>query len=1097
MRKIYFLIIALVCFTGYIFAQNSIGGIPPSFNQLTENRISFDIRDIPQPDMAKIAQEDDVDVKSGNFYRIGRSVPVNLDMNTAGTWTNLPEGGKIWRLKLSCNGAEGISVYYNNFYIPRNGKLFIYNESKTQILGAYTSENNTDNGIFANEIVEGQTVTLEYYQSSVRSIEKPIISISEIGYIYRGTHFLFKELRAFGDAATCHPNINCSPEGDNWQDEKKGVARIFLTAAGSQGWCSGSVINNTALDCKKYFLTADHCGEGATTTELNQWVFYFNYEASGCTTPVSSPSYKSMVGCTLKANGGSGGSTGSDFFLVELKTASWPTGFVPYYNGWNRNTSATAGGVSIHHPMGDIKKISTFNGTPVSSTWGSAAGSHWRISWTSTTNGTGVTEGGSSGSPLFDSNGRIIGDLTGGGSYCTATTQPDYYGKFSYSWQSNGTTSATQLKPWLDPSNSGVMTLDGIYSPCSPQNNPPVADFTANTTSIVAGGSVTFTDLSTNTPTSWLWTLTGGTPSTSSSQNPTIVYSTAGTYNVSLKATNAYGNNTATKTAYITVLPQGSATCDTLTNFSGTPAVYGIQSPESGYMTGNNSYGDKSKAEYFASYAPYTKIDKFLVYFGVASGGSSNVTFNILNQSGSAPGSVIATATVSLTTIKTNTTGNLPTEIDFVPDVTIPGPFYFEVVLPTTAGDTVAIISNTDGDATANTSWEKWSDNTWHDFTSAWGVDLNLAISVIACTDGAAGTAPVANFSGTPTSVSEGGTVAFTDLSTNIPTSWSWAFAGGTPATSSLQSPSIVYSTAGTYNVSLTATNAYGNNLMTKTAYITVTQATTPTTCDTITNFAGTPAIYGIQSPESGYMTGNNSYGDKSKAEYFASYAPYTKIDQFLVFFGAATGTTGNVTFNLVNQSGNAPGTVFGTTTVPLSTIVTNTTGSLPTAVDFNPDVTIPGPFYFEVVLPTSAGDTVAIISNTDGDATANTSWEKWSDNTWHDFTSAWGVDLNLAIYAVLCPNSVDVVNAINENSITVYPNPTTGDIYINMNNVNSGKVSIHVYDVLGNLVILNDNQVFENNSTSLNMSNLSSGLYFMNINIDGKTLTKRISLQK
>jgi len=83
--------------------------------------------------------------------------------------------------------------------------------------------------------------------------------------------------------------------------------------------------------------------------------------------------------------------------------------------------------------------------------------------------------------------------------------------------------------------------------------NPPVADFTANTTSINEGGSVNFTDLTTNNPTSWSWTFSGGTPSTSTAQNPTITYNTAGTYSVTLTASNSAGSDSETKTNYITV----------------------------------------------------------------------------------------------------------------------------------------------------------------------------------------------------------------------------------------------------------------------------------------------------------------------------------------------------------------------------------------------------------------------------------------------------------------------------------------------------------------------------------------------------------------
>ena len=81
----------------------------------------------------------------------------------------------------------------------------------------------------------------------------------------------------------------------------------------------------------------------------------------------------------------------------------------------------------------------------------------------------------------------------------------------------------------------------------------PVTDFTANFTVINAGASVTFTDLSTNSPFFWAWTFSGGTPASSSVQNPVVTYNTPGVFNVQLIATNAGGSNTMLKTAYITV----------------------------------------------------------------------------------------------------------------------------------------------------------------------------------------------------------------------------------------------------------------------------------------------------------------------------------------------------------------------------------------------------------------------------------------------------------------------------------------------------------------------------------------------------------------
>jgi hypothetical protein len=215
-------------------------------------------------------------------------------------------------------------------------------------------------------------------------------------------------------------------------------------------------VNNTNNDCTPYFLTADHCGYEASTSDLNYWVFYFNYEATSCSGTSPQYSNHTVTGCTLVACDTYGSTnTGSDFYLVKFKN-NVPTSYNPYYNGWSRSTNVSNSGVGIHHPNGDIKKISTYQNT-----LSSGYTTHWSVSWVATANGHGVTEGGSSGSPLFNSNGRIIGTLTGGSSDCDATDQADYYGKFSYHWASNGSTSNKQLKPWLDPINSNPTEING------------------------------------------------------------------------------------------------------------------------------------------------------------------------------------------------------------------------------------------------------------------------------------------------------------------------------------------------------------------------------------------------------------------------------------------------------------------------------------------------------------------------------------------------------------------------------------------------------------------------------------------------------------
>ena len=190
--------------------------------------------------------------------------------------------------------------------------------------------------------------------------------------------------------------------------------------------------------------------EKPSAGNMNQWKFYFGYEAPNCNNPNTAGTLDDYYinGCVrLSDSNDGGGNSGSDFLLVQMGTLNNESqtvnslksnNFNAYWNGWDANNTTSNSGCSMHHPSGDIKKISTYTSNLNTSGWnGNGVQSHWRVFWTSNSNGHGVTEGGSSGSPIFRSNGRIMGTLTGGGSYCNQTNAPDYYGKVSH-WSSNG-----------------------------------------------------------------------------------------------------------------------------------------------------------------------------------------------------------------------------------------------------------------------------------------------------------------------------------------------------------------------------------------------------------------------------------------------------------------------------------------------------------------------------------------------------------------------------------------------------------------------------------------------------------------------------------
>lgn len=424
---------------------------------------------MPSHDFTQDIAEAEALEAQGSYPRFAKTFDVNRTMLNSGTWTELPNGDRLWRLALKSEGALATCLFFDDFWIPEGGVLHVYSPNKKQIFGSYTHLDNQGNNLFSTEFLKGEQCIIEYYESvAARGLGK--LRITSLAHQYR-------ELQRADD---CQVNVICS-EGNNWQDEKRGVVRIQVNQGGSIGFCSGSLINNTALDCKRYILTAFHCGETSSTANFNQWKFYFNYEATQCTGQSDNFGITTNVftGCTKRADSDDGGgSYGSDFLLVQMNSSSspswWGNGSNIYWNGWSRVATAPASGaISIHHPSGDNKKISKTSATATSVTWGGPTpNTHWRVYWAATTNGWGVTEGGSSGSPLFNTAGLIVGTLTGGSSYCESVQpngqyNPDAYGKLSYHWTSNGTSSNRQLKPWLDPINSGVTTLSGTFNPCN------------------------------------------------------------------------------------------------------------------------------------------------------------------------------------------------------------------------------------------------------------------------------------------------------------------------------------------------------------------------------------------------------------------------------------------------------------------------------------------------------------------------------------------------------------------------------------------------------------------------------------------------------
>jgi hypothetical protein len=454
-----------------IFAQISEGGIPPSFKYSRNQLLRSTVQKIEVPVDFYVKDLQEVDhwrARQGTPMPAGKLIPVGYTMENSGSCTTLPGGERVWRLHLQAADAVAMMLYYQDFYIPEGGKLFIYSADTSHLLGAYTHHTHPSGGLFATEFVAGDELTLEYVASET-SQEKPRIHISEIGYGYNASALeTFCGVSLRRASGSCMVNVNCD-EGLDWQNEKKSVCYMVQKIGSANYICTGSLMNNTAEDFKPLILTALHCAYDsnqriASEKDLEQWQFYFHREREGCSETSAPVASKTLTGCKMLVSTGLG--NGSDGMLLLLNR-SVPQDYDVFYNGWNRQNTPALSGVCIHHPQGDYKKISTY-GTPAkaatfsSNEFTGTRSAHWNVTFQQTANGHGVTEGGSSGSPLYNENKLVVGTLTGGSSTCSLPGGLNLYGKMSYHWD-HYQAESTRMDIWLDPVNSGVETLAGCF----------------------------------------------------------------------------------------------------------------------------------------------------------------------------------------------------------------------------------------------------------------------------------------------------------------------------------------------------------------------------------------------------------------------------------------------------------------------------------------------------------------------------------------------------------------------------------------------------------------------------------------------------------
>jgi PKD repeat protein len=312
----------------------------------------------------------------------------------------------------------------------------------------------------------------------------------------------------------------------------------------------------------------------------------------------------------------------------------------------------------------------------------------------------------------------------------------------------------------------------------------PVADFVADQT-LTCSGCVQFTDQSQNAPTSWLWNF--GDNTTSTLRNPSHCYTTAGTYTVTLTATNTIGANVRTRTNYIVynnVVPV-AATCSPAT--TAYCCDYGITRFALGTIA-RTSLDGQAGYEDFTCGSRTQLTEGVLTTISITTGGTTAHDTRVwldLNNDGAFTANELLYSALN----RVNPTGNL----------TIPGSTLKNVPLR------LRVLADFVGGSSSPCA------------SPQLGQIEDYTVTVLPNTN-----PPVAAFTSNYVLGECQNPVQFTDQSTNAPTSWLWNFGDG--FTSTQQNPVHQYTTAGVFNVTLTATNAFGNNVSTRNGYVALMQ---------------------------------------------------------------------------------------------------------------------------------------------------------------------------------------------------------------------------------------------------------------------------------
>jgi len=748
------LLIFVLIFNPSANAQLVEVGAPVSWNnKVAPTQQQFEVL-LPPVNIDQLHAEDVInDSDKSGPWRFGFNHQVFLSMDNSGEWTTLKNGDRIWRLVLNSPEARTINVIFDDFFIPKGAFMHMYSADRIHIVGAYTHLLNNEDRILGTELVEGSEIVIEYFEpKSVTN--QGSLKIGTVTHGYRSPSVIGEQiLRGLNDSGACNIDVLC-PLGNGWEDQIRSVALIVV---GGNGICTGALVNNTLQDGKPYFLTANHClGNPAN------WVFRFNWHSNNPSCATTAPSGNGPFVQTAFNGTRRASNQQSDFALIELNQPL-PSDWNLYYAGWDRSDLEPNFTVGIHHPNGDIKKICRDDDPAYKTTTSGAQ--VWRVDqWEH-----GVTEGGSSGSPLFDPNKRIIGQLLGGLAACSFSNptqnngQYDVYGRLAVSW--NGNNPSSRLRDWLDPQNSGVVILDGY--------DPLIGNFDYDLALLSVGADGNY----------FCETEITLTPQIRNSGSQSVQ-----TFNIQVL------------TPLNTLLDYqwtGNLSSGEIINVQLPPVPLASEVNDLTMIISNpNGFPDED---------PSNNSD-FVQLYAVTNGGK--VFFNLTTDCW---GSEITWNIKDLT-------GSIAWQGGPYSDVAGGETFQYELCLE--EGCYTFEINDSYGDGLYGSQYNTCSVNGNYSMTDEMG---NLLFQMTApngdfgesaihpfCVEATQSLFPDFGFNVSP--LCESALVSFTDLSEGNVNQWNWSFPGGSPASSNEQNPEVFYNNPGTYFVTLQIIDSNGNS---------------------------------------------------------------------------------------------------------------------------------------------------------------------------------------------------------------------------------------------------------------------------------------------